>query len=48
MTCASCVKAVENALSRLEGVHEVNVNFASEKATLKIDRDLPLESLIKA
>ena len=48
MTCAACVRAVENALSRLEGVEDVNVNFASEKATLKIDSDIPLESIIKA
>ncbi len=46
MTCASCVKAVENALSRIEGVSEVSVNFASEKATFKADETIPLERFI--
>ena len=32
MTCASCVKTVENALAVLDGVLAVSVNFATEKA----------------
>ncbi|HID72137.1 MAG TPA: heavy metal translocating P-type ATPase, partial [Thermoplasmata archaeon] len=32
MTCASCVKTIENALSQLEGVSSVNVNLGAEKA----------------
>jgi Cu+-exporting ATPase len=34
MTCASCVAHVERALSELPGVLEVNVNLATEKATV--------------
>lgn len=37
MTCASCAKRVENALSSLSGVHEANVNFAASKATISYD-----------
>src|SRR5579875_1818138 len=32
MTCASCVRRVERALSRVPGVAEVTVNLATEKA----------------
>ncbi len=35
MSCASCVKKVENALSELEGVVRANVNFATERATIQ-------------
>lgn len=34
MTCAACVRRVENALKELEGVTEVSVNLASGKATV--------------
>ena len=32
MTCAMCVKAIEDGLNRLEGISHVNVNLSSEKA----------------
>ncbi|MGE5334789.1 MAG: heavy metal translocating P-type ATPase [Nitrososphaerota archaeon] len=34
MTCASCVRRVERALSRTPGVSEANVNLATERATV--------------
>lgn len=37
MTCANCVATVTKALSKAEGVREVNVNFATEKATVAFD-----------
>src|ERR671915_35314 len=37
MTCASCVRRVERALSKKEGVAEASVNFAAEKASLAYD-----------
>ncbi|MFC1942476.1 heavy metal translocating P-type ATPase [Chloroflexota bacterium] len=37
MTCASCVGHVEKALKALEGVNSVNVNLATEKATVEYD-----------
>lgn len=39
MTCASCAMTVEKALGKLEGVEEVNVNLATEKATIRYSRD---------
>jgi P-type Cu+ transporter len=32
MTCASCVRRIEKALNRVEGVREASVNLATEKA----------------
>ncbi|MGZ7159034.1 MAG: heavy metal translocating P-type ATPase [Methanobacterium sp.] len=32
MTCAMCVKAIEDGLGRLDGISNVNVNLSSEKA----------------
>ena len=37
MTCAACAKAVERAIGKLDGVSEVSVNFATEKAAVKYD-----------
>jgi P-type Cu+ transporter len=34
MTCASCVRRVERSLSRVDGVSEASVNFATEQATV--------------
>jgi len=35
MSCASCVKKVEDALNDLEGVVRASVNFATERATVQ-------------
>ena len=35
MTCASCVNRVEKALSSVKGVVNVNVNFATERASVE-------------
>ena len=32
MTCAACVRRVEKALSRVEGVTDASVNLATERA----------------
>jgi P-type Cu+ transporter len=37
MTCASCVRRVERSLSRVDGVSEASVNFATEQATVSYD-----------
>ena len=39
MTCASCVARVEKAISKIEGIKNVTVNFASEKASFEYDPD---------
>src|SRR6478752_6643928 len=37
MTCASCVRHVEKALSRIDGVRGAEVNLATEAATVSFD-----------
>jgi len=37
MSCASCAKSVEGALSRVEGVTGASVNFATERAEVSVD-----------
>ncbi len=40
MTCASCVAHVEDALKEAEGVGDVTVNLATEKANVQFDSDV--------
>ncbi len=37
MTCAACAQRVQKAVSKLEGVANANVNFATEKLTVEFD-----------
>jgi len=49
MTCASCVRRIEKALVKVEGVQVATVNLATEKARVVFDPDLAsLETLKKA
>jgi len=45
MTCASCVRRVERALSKVEGVETANVNFAAETARVTLAGEVPLAAL---
>ncbi|KAF4042150.1 haloacid dehalogenase-like hydrolase [Phytophthora infestans] len=40
MTCTSCSNSVENALKQTEGVVSALVSFATEKATVRFDKDI--------
>jgi Cu+-exporting ATPase len=49
MTCASCVAHVEGALRGVDGVEEVAVNLATERATLRFDpRAVRMADLVRA
>jgi Cu+-exporting ATPase len=37
MSCASCVARIEKGLSKMSGIEEAKVNFASERATVTFD-----------
>lgn len=37
MTCASCAKAIERSVGKVDGVHSVNVNFATEKLNVEFE-----------
>ena len=49
MTCASCVHHVEVALAEVRGVKSVQVNLATEKATVEMDAAAaPVKALVAA
>jgi P-type Cu+ transporter len=48
MSCASCVSRVEKALKKVDGVVEVSVNLATEKATVVVDATVTLKTLMSA
>lgn len=48
MTCASCAQRIEKTVSKLNGVSSVNVNLATEKATIHYDPSVIRLSQIKS
>lgn len=49
MTCAACVRRVRQALSRVPGVLETDVNFATERATVSFIRgQVGVSDLVRA
>jgi len=48
MTCASCVRRVERALGKVEGVETASVNFASETARVTLGAPVDVERLVAA
>ena len=47
MTCAACASRIEKALGKAEGILEVSVNLATEKATVSYDPDKTRLSAIR-
>ncbi|MFN7017276.1 MAG: cation transporter, partial [Fimbriimonadales bacterium] len=48
MTCAGCVRRVENALLRTLGVRQATVNLATETAEVELDQPVAPDTLIEA
>jgi P-type Cu+ transporter len=48
MSCASCVAAIERALSAMPGVVRESVNLAAEKATIEVLPSVRVEDVIRA
>jgi Cu+-exporting ATPase len=48
MTCASCVRRVENALKAVPGVASAEVNLATETAAVSVPAGFDAESLLEA
>jgi Cu+-exporting ATPase len=48
MDCANCARHVERALSKVEGVVNVNVNFASEHAMVTLTPGVTRQALVAA
>ncbi|KXG77997.1 heavy metal translocating P-type ATPase [Thermotalea metallivorans] len=47
MTCASCAASIERSIKKLQGVQNVSVNFATERATVVYDTNQTRISEIK-
>ena len=47
MTCAACVRRVENALSRVKGVTDASVNLITEKATVHFDQSVATKAQLE-
>jgi Cu+-exporting ATPase len=47
MSCASCAKAIERSVGRVEGVNSANVNLATEKLTVEFDSNSTDIEIIK-
>jgi P-type Cu+ transporter len=48
MTCANCAMNIERAVKKVPGVRQVNVNFASEQASVSFDsKDVSIQALIE-
>ncbi|MFO7958303.1 MAG: heavy metal translocating P-type ATPase [Candidatus Brocadiia bacterium] len=50
MSCASCAQTIQKALNKLDGVHDAEVSFAAEQATVRydparVDRDRMAEAV---
>ena len=48
MTCASCVRRIEKALTRVDGVAEASVNLATETARVAYDPAVASPDQLKA
>lgn len=46
MTCAACVRRVERALTKVEGVEEAVVNLVTQRATVRFDPDSTTQSAL--
>jgi Cu+-exporting ATPase len=47
MTCASCVARVEKSINKIEGVKNVSINFATEKALIEYEKNPIIISKIR-
>jgi Cu+-exporting ATPase len=49
MHCHKCERGIQNALATLDGVHEVEVDFATSQVSVLFDRDrMSVKQLLEA
>lgn len=46
LDCAHCAQKMQDAIAKIDGVNEVNVNFLSQKLTLDAD-DARFDEIVK-
>ncbi len=47
LDCANCAAELENAISKIEGVNEVSINFMMQKMIIDIDDNVLNEVIVK-
>lgn len=47
MTCAACARRIEKVTSKLDGVKESSVNFATEKLSISYENNMNIETIKK-
>ncbi|KRF18739.1 ATPase P [Paenibacillus sp. Soil787] len=48
MTCSACVNRIEKRVSKINGINEVSVNLANERATIKFQSNVEQSEIIQA
>ncbi|ELY57471.1 heavy metal translocating P-type ATPase [Natronolimnohabitans innermongolicus JCM 12255] len=48
MSCTTCASTIEDSLGDVEGVEDASVNFATERADVEHDPDVPADELVEA
>ena len=48
MSCTTCASTIEDSLADVEGVEDVSVNFATERAVVHHDETVEIEALVEA
>ncbi|SEH15083.1 Cu+-exporting ATPase [Natronorubrum sediminis] len=48
MSCTTCASTIADSLEDVDGVQDASVNFATERADVSHDSDVPVEELIEA
>ncbi len=48
MTCMHCVNTVKRALQGVEGVSEVDVSLEEKRAYVRLEKEVPYQTLKKA
>ncbi len=46
LKCANCASKIQEAISKLDGVNDVNVSYLTEKIKFDLDDDINLEELL--
>ena len=46
LKCANCASKIQETISKLDGVNDVNVSYLTEKIKFDLDDDINLEELL--
>lgn len=46
LDCANCASKMESAISKIEGVKNISVNFMTQKLTIEIEEDKNMDEIM--